>query len=93
MISLIIDGQPIEVSEGTTLLEACRQLSINIPTLCYYQAIEPYGGCRLCLVEAGQGGRSRLTTACTAPAEEGLVVITHSERIVQARKRCRRSEN
>ena len=86
MISLFVDGQPIEVSKGTTILEACRQLSINIPTLCYYQAIEPYGGCRLCLVEVGQGGRSRLTTACTAPAEEGLEVITHSERIDLARK-------
>ena len=86
MISLTIDGQRLEVVEGTTLLDACRQLSINIPTLCYYQAIEPYGGCRLCLVEVRQGGRTRLTTACTAPAEEGLEVITSSNRITKARQ-------
>ena len=47
MISLTIDGQLVEVGAGATLLEAARKLSINIPTLCYYQAIEPYGGCRL----------------------------------------------
>ena len=86
MISLTIDGQPLEVSKGTTVLEACRILSINIPTLCYYQAIEPYGGCRLCVVEVVQGGRSRLTTACTAPAEEGLEVVTNSMRVIKARQ-------
>ena len=86
MISLTIDGQPLDVSKGTTILEACRKLSINIPTLCYYQAIEPYGGCRLCLVEIQQGGRSRLSTACTAPAEEGLEVLTGSDRIIKARQ-------
>jgi heterodisulfide reductase subunit A len=86
MIRLSINEQTVEVDQGTTLLEACRKLSINIPTLCYYQAIEPYGGCRLCLVEIVQGGRSRLTTACTAPAEEGLTVVTHSNRVIKARQ-------
>lgn len=86
MVSLTIDGQSLEVLKGATLLEACRKLSINIPTLCYYQAIEPYGGCRLCLVEVGAGGRFRLTTACTAPAESGLEVVTSSARIVKARQ-------
>ena len=86
MISLMIDGLPVEVPEGSTLLEAARKLSINIPTLCYYQAIEPYGGCRLCLVEVTQGGRNRLTTACTAPAEAGLMVATGSPKVIQGRK-------
>ena len=74
MIRLTIDGQSLEIAEGSTLLEAGRKLRLTIRTLCYYQTIEPYGGYRLCLVEVQQGGRTRLTTACTAPAEEGLAI-------------------
>ena len=61
MVNLTIDGIPVEVSADTTVLQAARKLRINIPTLCYYEAIEAYGGCRLCVVEVEKNGRSRLT--------------------------------
>ncbi|RJR32541.1 MAG: hypothetical protein C4567_18495, partial [Deltaproteobacteria bacterium] len=51
MVKLTINDKLVEVPEGTTVLEAARKVGVNIPTLCYYEAIKPYGGCRLCLVE------------------------------------------
>ena len=86
MISFRIDEQEVEAQEGWTVLETAKQYGIPIPTLCYYQAIESYGGCRLCLVEIVQGGRTRLTAACTAPAEAGLEVSTLSPKVIQGRK-------
>ena len=86
MISFKIDEQEVEAQEGWTVLETAKQYGIPIPTLCYYQAIESYGGCRLCLVEIVQGGRTRLTAACTAPAEAGLEVSTLSPKVIQGRK-------
>ena len=50
MIKLTINDKMVEVPEGTTILQAARQVGIKIPTLCYYEAIKPYGGCRLCVV-------------------------------------------
>ncbi len=73
MVHLTIDEKPIEVSEGRSLLEACRENGIHIPTLCYHPALEPYGACRLCVVEASLGGRKpRLVASCVYPCEEGL---------------------
>ncbi|MGB7114716.1 MAG: 2Fe-2S iron-sulfur cluster-binding protein [Anaerolineales bacterium] len=51
MIHLTIDDKSIEATAGRTLLEACRENGIQIPTLCYHPALEPYGACRLCVVE------------------------------------------
>jgi ferredoxin len=51
MVQVTIDGQSIEVEEGTTILEAAQRLGIYIPTLCHHPALEPYGACRLCTVE------------------------------------------
>ena len=51
MISLTIDDRPVEMVEGSTILEACSKLDIKIPTLCYHKALSSYGACRLCLVE------------------------------------------
>ncbi|MEW5768425.1 MAG: FAD-dependent oxidoreductase [bacterium] len=86
MISLTINDQKIQVEEGTTLLEAARGLNINIPTLCYHKALSPYGACRLCIVEISAGGRSWLSASCLYPAQEGLVIKTHSERVIKARR-------
>ena len=58
MIHLTIDDQPIEVPEGRSLLEACRENGIDIPTLCYHPALEPYGACRLCVVELSPTGEN-----------------------------------
>jgi NADH dehydrogenase/NADH:ubiquinone oxidoreductase subunit G len=86
MIDLRINGLPVSVEAGTTLLEAARFLGFPIPTLCHMEGLTPYGACRLCLVEIGEGERSRLVSSCTYPAEQGLVVRTASSRVLRARK-------
>ncbi len=85
MITLTIDGQKVQVKEGATLLQAARQLGIEIPTLCYHEALAPYGACRLCLVEIEEP-RPALVTSCTYPAEEGLVVRTETEWVKRIRR-------
>jgi heterodisulfide reductase subunit A len=86
MVKITINDKLLEVPEGTTVLEAARKVGIAIPTLCYYEAVKPYGGCRLCLVEVNQGGRTLLTTSCTYPVSEGLRVVTESPDILEARR-------
>ena len=86
MPRLTINGLPVEVEDGTTLLEAARFLGFPIPTLCHLDGLTPYGACRLCLVEIGAGLRTRLVSSCTYPAEEGLRVRTASSRVVRARR-------
>ena len=86
MIQLTINGLKVSVEEGMTLLEAAKFLSFPIPTLCHMEGLSPYGACRLCVVEIGEGPRSRLVASCTYPAEEGLKVRTSSARVVHARK-------
>jgi heterodisulfide reductase subunit A len=85
-ISLTINDRLIEVPEGTTVLEAARKIGVSIPTLCYYEAIKPYGGCRLCLVEVTQGNRTQLTASCTYPVAEGLKVLTDTEEVLEGRR-------
>jgi len=67
-------------------LEAAQFLGIEIPTLCYHEGLSPYGACRLCVVEVGEPGNSKLVSACTHPVQEGLSVRTHSRRVVRARQ-------
>ena len=86
MITLRINGVTAHVENGTTLLEAAEFLGFPIPTLCHMDGLSPYGACRLCVVEIGEVGQSRLVSACTYPAEEGLVVRTASSRVVSNRK-------
>ena len=86
MINLRIDGKRVEVQEGTTVLQAAEQLGIRIPTLCYFKALSPQGACRLCVVEIVGGARRGLSASCSYVAEEGLEVITDSERVIKARR-------
>lgn len=86
MINFILNGLEVQVQEGSTILEACKFYGIDIPTLCYYEGLTPYGGCRLCLVEIGKGDNSKLVSSCTYPVEEGLRVRTNTKRVVNARK-------
>jgi predicted molibdopterin-dependent oxidoreductase YjgC len=82
-ISLTIDGRKVEIDEGRTVLEAARQYKIFIPTLCSHPALKPFGACRLCIVQIdGIGG---FPTACTMPAEDGMVVRTDTEEIKEMR--------
>jgi NADH dehydrogenase/NADH:ubiquinone oxidoreductase subunit G len=86
MINLTINGLDVQVFEGSTVLEAARFLGFPIPTLCYMESLSPYGACRLCVVEIGEGIRAKLVSSCTYPATEGLKVRTSSERVVKARR-------
>jgi NADH dehydrogenase/NADH:ubiquinone oxidoreductase subunit G len=86
MIKIIMNGVPVSVEEGTTLLEAAQFIGFPIPTLCHMEGLSPYGACRLCVVEIGEGSKSKLVSSCTYPAEEGLRVRTSSTRVVKARK-------
>ncbi|MBQ9516682.1 MAG: FAD-dependent oxidoreductase [Eubacterium sp.] len=84
MINLTINGKAIQAPEGATILEAARANDIYIPTLCYDDAIEVYGACGLCVVEAE--GIPKLLRSCSAKVSEGMVVNTESERVIQSRK-------
>jgi len=86
MITLTINGLEVSVEQGTTLLEAAQFLGFPIPTLCHMEGLSPYGACRLCVVEIGEGPRAKLVSACTYPAQAGLKVRTSSKRVVNARK-------
>jgi len=86
MISLTLNSQRVSVEKGTTLLEAAKFLGIPIPTLCDMEGLSPYGACRLCVVEIGDGPKARLVSSCTYPAEEGIHVRTSSARVVRTRK-------
>jgi len=86
MINLRINGLDVQVEEGTTLLEAARYMGFPVPTLCHMDGLSPYGACRLCVVEIGEGPGARLVSSCTYPAEEGLRVRTASARVARARK-------
>ena len=86
MTNLKLNGLDIAVDDGMTVLEAAQFLGFPIPTLCHMDGLSPYGACRLCVVEVGEGPRTRLVTSCTYPAQEGLVVRTASNRVVRARK-------
>lgn len=86
MVNLTINGLPVQFEEGTTLLEAARFMGFPIPTLCYLEGLSPYGACRLCVVEIGEGPQAKLVTSCTYSVQEGLKVRTASSRVLRARK-------
>ena len=86
MVNLKLNGLIISVEEGTTILEAAQFMGFPIPTLCHMEGLSPYGACRLCLVEVGEGVRSKLVTSCTSLVQEGMNVRTASNRVVKARK-------
>jgi predicted molibdopterin-dependent oxidoreductase YjgC len=84
MVSLTIDDQPVEVPEGSTILEAAAQLGIDTPTLCYGETLQPANACRVCVVEL-EGARV-LAPACARKVEPDMVVKTDSERVRHSRK-------
>jgi bidirectional [NiFe] hydrogenase diaphorase subunit len=86
MIELTIDGINTRAPEGTTVLEAAREMGIVIPTLCYHEGLSPYGACRVCIVEVVKGSGSSLEASCTLPVEQGQVIITNSEKVRKARR-------
>ena len=85
MINVIIDGKEYSVRKGATILEACKSVGIEIPTLCYLKEINAIGACRICVVEV-KGARS-LVAACVYPLDrEGTEIMTHSPAVLKSRK-------
>jgi predicted molibdopterin-dependent oxidoreductase YjgC len=79
-----IDGLPVTVSEGSTILQACQQVGTEIPTLCYLETLTPVNVCRVCVVEV-QGTRA-LVPACSRKVEPGMDILTRSRRVDTSRK-------
>jgi predicted molibdopterin-dependent oxidoreductase YjgC len=84
MINLTINGKKVQTEKGKTVLEAAQSADIYIPTLCSHSGLLPYGGCRLCVVEIE--GMKGFPTACTTPAENGMVVQTDSPAVKELRR-------
>jgi formate dehydrogenase major subunit len=84
MVNLTIDGRPIGVPPGTTVLEAAQWLGIRIPTMCHVPGIEPASSCFICAVEIE--GRRIFSPACAMPVAEGMAVLTQSDDVRAARK-------
>jgi len=86
MVTINIDGRPVEVVEDTTILKAAEKAGIWIPTMCHSEYFEPYGVCRLCSVEIVRGKRSRIVTSCNYPVRVGMTVHTNSDKVRWLRK-------
>ncbi len=85
-ITLQIDGRDVTAREGMTVLEAAREAGITIPTLCVHDALEPFGGCRLCIVEVEVNGWSRIVVSCVYTVADGLIIRTRTDKIDRIRK-------
>jgi len=84
MISLSVDGHPVEVESGASVLDAARKAGVEIPTLCHHDDLSTFGSCRLCIVEIE--GRPGFPASCATRAEEGMAVQTDTEKVQQFRR-------
>jgi bidirectional [NiFe] hydrogenase diaphorase subunit len=85
-IRMQIDGNEVRAKEGRTVLEAARGVGISIPTLCHHDELQPYGGCRLCIVEVEIHGGKTIVASCVHQAEDDLVISTRSDKIDRIRR-------
>jgi bidirectional [NiFe] hydrogenase diaphorase subunit len=85
-IIIQIDGKEVKAREGMTILEAAQGAGISIPTLCHHEKLEPYGACRLCIVEVEVRDWWKIAVSCIYPAEKNLKVKTRSEKIDRIRR-------
>ncbi len=83
-VTITVNGKKITAPQGTLLIDACKNVGIEIPSFCYYPGLSLQGACRMCLVEIEK--MPKMQTACTTPIAEGMVVQTETEKVVQARK-------
>lgn len=84
MVNVKINGVSYDVPKGYTILEACKSVGIEIPTLCFLKEINEIGACRICVVEV-KGARS-LVASCVYPVNDGMEVYTHSPNVLKSRK-------
>jgi bidirectional [NiFe] hydrogenase diaphorase subunit len=85
-VEIIIDGVQCEGKVGEMVLDVARAHGFVIPTLCHHEGLNPYGACRLCLVEVLAGGPAGLHSSCTLPVGAGMELETQSESVVSARR-------
>src|SRR5882672_10332537 len=83
-VTLTIDGTPVTVPAGTSIMRAAMEVGTEIPKLCATDMLEAFGSCRLCLIEIE--GRNGTPASCTTPVADGIVVHTSSERLDRIRK-------
>ena len=83
VVTLTVNGELVSARSGETLLHVLQEQGIEIPTLCHLEGLSERGGCRLCLVEVA--GSNKLLAACVTPVQEGMVVNTHTERLIEYR--------
>lgn len=90
MKTLTVDGRKVTVSDDAYILDAARAAGIEIPTLCQFDGLEPWGGCRLCVVDMSLASWDddwfKVVTSCNHPVAEGMTVVTNSERVVETRR-------
>jgi bidirectional [NiFe] hydrogenase diaphorase subunit len=89
MVHIQINGKVVKAQPGEMVLAVIRREGIDVPALCHHEAIEPCGACRLCMVEITKDewkGWKRLVTSCLYPAEEGLIVNTHTLEVIEIRR-------
>jgi bidirectional [NiFe] hydrogenase diaphorase subunit len=86
-VSLTVDGTPVSVRPGTTILDAAAKAGIPIPTLCHHEKLKPAGACRVCHVQVTTATRRAvLLPACASAVEEGMEVQTDTPRVIEARR-------
>jgi bidirectional [NiFe] hydrogenase diaphorase subunit len=90
MPTLQVNGRRVTVDPDATILDAARAAGVKIPTLCQFDGLEPWGGCRLCVVDMSEAHWDddyfKVVTSCNHPVAEGMTVITDSERVVETRR-------
>ncbi len=89
LVRLTIDGRSINAEKGRMILDVARENGIEVPSLCHHPGLEPFGACRLCVVEItkpGWKGWKRLVTSCLYPVEEDLIVHTRSPEVMDNRR-------
>lgn len=89
MVEIFVDGKKIKAKKGNYLLRELKANGIKVPALCEHEAVEPWGGCRLCLVKITKEewkGWSRIVASCLYPVEENLIVFTKDKEVEEARK-------
>ena len=90
MPTLTVNGRAVTVPEDACLLDACRAAGVQVPTLCQFDGLEPWGGCRLCVVDMSLRSWDddwfKMVTACNHPVAEGMTVVTDSDRVLETRQ-------
>ena len=86
MITIKINGIEVKCDEDEYLIDIAKKQNIDIPHLCHHERLERTANCRLCIIEIEQDGKRRITTSCSTKPKEGMIVYTHTPKILEARR-------